>query len=674
MAPRKKGPLQTVQKETDDIKKGVDALVRDVNRLGESDRTETLQRCSDLQNVVTETLGRLKKLTKADESAPIGNYDQRKRHEEERLRTLEDRLKALELQLQPQDKDAGPSSEEAEEDSAEEVSEEEDDSEEECEEGDGHDDKTKDEDDAEADEAADNATKKGDGSYVALSAFTGEEEGDLTVQKGAVLRILQKNEDGWWLAQDSKGNRGLVPRNYLKVISQHERGQESEEEDSDDEQGDGNEIAEGKPRALHNWDTVRKAITEIDATDVLSAMGAIPPGFRPSTLSKLLEEGASYRASHFIQPKLSQSELCFKDLHMDPDTGKVHSRSSRVCLTLTLWSCRMIPPPGVGLQVLSRHVRLCAFNGTEVLSNIHTVRATYSPNSPKTWSFSPRMSSMLPCLLDGDCFIRCDSDSPDLGILFELGITYIRNSTGERGDLSCGWAFLKLFDENGAPIPLRTQEIAVHGGTPYEGEADVDATSTRRGTSTGVLQQMLMSRKLPKLIVKLKSPSTRTREQLNLLPDTLTGCLSTVHLLALYRQVLADALLLDRVTMQNADLICNAVLATFPEVLDQPDLMDAFRKLWVESENNLRRSEKKDIAVMKKLFESVYMSSVFPLLYSAEMPGPLWADENTENQRARLIYSPDHKVTKETMLSPNHTHKAFDISQVTYDLLTSAWR
>jgi len=33
--------------------------------------------------------------------------------------------------------------------------------------------------------------------------------------------------------------------------------------------------------------------------------------------------GTSYRASHFIQPKLSQSQLSFQDLHMDPDTGKV---------------------------------------------------------------------------------------------------------------------------------------------------------------------------------------------------------------------------------------------------------------------------------------------------------------------------------------------------------------
>ncbi|KTG06317.1 hypothetical protein cypCar_00006238 [Cyprinus carpio] len=66
----------------------------------------------------------------------------------------------------------------------------------------------------------------------------------------------------------------------------------------------------------------------------------------------------------------------------------------------------------------------------KVLSNIHTVRATYNSKIPKTWSFSPRMTGMLPCLLDGDCFLHCDSESPDLGILFELGVTYIRHDVG----------------------------------------------------------------------------------------------------------------------------------------------------------------------------------------------------------------------------------------------------
>uniref|UniRef100_A0A8B9LGA1 Nephronophthisis 1 n=1 Tax=Astyanax mexicanus TaxID=7994 RepID=A0A8B9LGA1_ASTMX len=507
----------------------------------------------------------------AEESAPIGNYEQLKRDEEERLRAQQDRLKALAQKLQPED-----NSTEGEEDSAEEDSEEEDESQEEDEEDDVHNDKTKeDAADDEVDETAQNYTaRKGIRTYVALSDFTGEEEGDLTVQKGAVLRVLQKNEDGWWLAQDAKGNKGLVPRNYLKVRSQqNETNSRIVVCANQSLYPHPYPFPPSQPRTLQNWDTIRRAVTEIDATDVLSAMGAIPPGFRTSTLSRLLEEGTSYRASHYIQPRLSQSELCFKDLQMDPDTGKVHSRSSRVCLTVTLWSCRMIPPPGVGLQVLSRHIRFCAFNGTEVLSNIHTVRATYNPTSPKTWSFSPRMSNMLPCLLDGDCFIRCDSDSPELGILFELGITYIRNSTGERGDLSCGWAFLKLFDENGALIPLRY----VCPATDFPVLHNLISFFFFSGTSTGVLQQMLLSRKLPKLILKLKPPKTRVREQLNLLPDTITGCLSTVHLLSLYRQLLADALLLDRVTMQNADLICNAVLATFPGVLDQSDLMDAFR-------------------------------------------------------------------------------------------------
>ncbi|KAK2878858.1 hypothetical protein QQF64_011023 [Cirrhinus molitorella] len=673
MPPKRRGPLQTVQRETDDIKRKVDALVQQAAKPNASDMTETLKRCKELQRAVEEIMKTLKKLSKADEPAPVGNYEQCKREEEKRLLTLHDRLQSLALQLQPYDEMAGPSSSQTEQESEEENSDEEDESsEDEDAEEEVQDDYDEDDDADSGDEDADTgptAPGQGSVSYVALSAFTGEEEGDLSIQKGEILKVLSKNKDGWWLAQNSNGQKGLVPKTFLKMSSSQDSERENEDEGESEED---EEEPDMKSSKTSNWNTVRKAVTEIDATDVLSAMGAIPPGFRPSTLSRLLEEGRSYRASHFIQPKLSQSQLSFKDLHMDPDTGKVHGHPSRVSLTLTLWSCRMIPPPGVGLQVLSRHVRLCAFNGSQVLSNIHTVRATYNSKSPKTWSFSPRMTGMLPSLLDGDCFLRCDSESPDLGILFELGVTYIRNSTGERGDLSCGWAFLKLFDESGAPIALRTQELTIHGGTPFEKDTDMDTTSTKRGYPTGVFQQMLLSRKIPKLVVKLKSVNTRNRELLNLLPDTIVGSLSTLQLLATYRQILADALLLDRVTMYNADLICSSVLASFPDVLDQPDLMDAFRKSWSESESNLRRSDKRDVNVLKQMFVTVYMGSVFPLLYSAEMPAPCWADEGVESQRARIIYSPSQKTSVETLLSSHCSHQAFDIRQVTYDLISSA--
>ncbi|KAK6293765.1 hypothetical protein J4Q44_G00360910 [Coregonus suidteri] len=666
MPPKRKGPLQTVQRETDDIKKQVDSLIKDARQSDVSGRTEAYQsRCIHLQNLVEETTRKLKKLTKADEPAPVGNYDQRKMEEESRLRGIEEQLLVLVLELSPPQKHEGGSSQ-AQED------EEEEDSEEDSEEDESEDESVEDEEDV-VTKTTEQIPESGTATYMVISAFKGEQEGDLTIQMGEVLTILSKNEDGWWLAQDSKGNKGLVPKTYLKRYSD----QDDEDYEDDEASEDEDEEIESKRMHSSNLDSVRRAITEIDATDVLSAMGAIPAGFRSSTLSKLLDEGITYRRSHYIQPELSQSKLSFKDLFRDPDTGKVRQRTARTSLTLTLWSCKSIPTPGVGVQVLSRHIRLCAFDGTQVLSNIHTIRATCNANNVKTWSFSPRqMTGNLPSLLDRDCFLRCNLDTPELGILFELGVTYIRNSTGERGDLSCGWAFLKLFDANGAPVPHRTYELLVHGGTPYEKDIEVDPSLTRGATGTGMFQQMMLSRKLPKLFLKLKSPNARTRSQLSALPDTLVGSLSSIHLLVLHRQLLADALLMNRATMQNADLICSPLLATFPEIMDQTDLLDALRKSWLEAESNMKRSEKRDLPLLKRMFVRVYMDNIYPLLYSADLPPPRWADEMVENQRARVIFA---SLQTTSTQEPFHTHtdspprhQAFDISQLTFDLLCMA--
>ncbi|KAM6997733.1 nephrocystin-1 isoform 2-T2 [Tautogolabrus adspersus] len=664
MPPKRKGPLQLAQREVDEIKKQVDSLTKDVHSHGGSTE-EAFRRCQELQLSAEKTQRMLKNLTKADELAPVGNYDQRKQEEEGRLQNLLERINALSLELSP----PGPSSA---------AGEDEDDDE------DDDEDSNDDEDDVDDDEDEKEAGKPPALSehrlYKVLSDFKGEQEGDLSVQKGEVLRVIRTTADGWWLAQDTKGNRGVVPKNYLKMGSVvDDENEEDDEEESEDESeeltGDGE-----KQSGTSNWGPVRKALTEIDATDVLSAMGAIPSGFRPSTLNKLLvEEGATYRASHNIQPKLSESKLSFSDLFLDPDTGRVRARQVRTCVCFSLWSCRMIPTPGVGVQVLSRHIRLCAFDGTEVLSNIHTVRATYNPKSPKTWTFSPRVTGILPTLLDGECFLRCNSASPDLGILFELGVTFIRNSTGERGDLSCGWAFLKLTDDSGNPIPYRTYELPVNGGTPYEKDVAVEAAVTR-GSPAGVFQQMLQARRQPKLIIKLKSANNSTRTQLSLLPDTLLHSQNCIQLLALHRQLLADALLLDRPTMQNADPICRPLLATFPKLLDEPDLLDALRTAWLGTETSMSRSQKRDMSHVKQEFSKIYMSSTYFLLHSPSLPCYRWADPPSEEQRARVIFSilealkESQQTTgqsggKELFVDPINQHLAFDVTELTFDLL-----
>uniref|UniRef100_G1MV04 Nephrocystin-1 n=1 Tax=Meleagris gallopavo TaxID=9103 RepID=G1MV04_MELGA len=293
---------------------------------------------------------------------------------------------------------------------------------------------------------------------IAVGNFNAQQEGDLTFTKGEVLLIHDKKADGWWVAENSKGERGLVPRTYLAVHNEDEESQEESDEHIEvvDETADGTEIKRS------------------DTVEMLATMGAVPAGFRLSTLSQLLEQGNQFRASYFLQPKLTPSQLAFKDL--------IYPIPTRVSLIVTLCSCKTIPLPAASIQVLSRHVRLCLFDGNRVLSNIHTVRATWQPKNPQMWTFSPRVTGILPSLLDGDCFVRSNSLSSDIGLLFELGITYIRNSTGERQELSCGWAFQKLFTSDGMPVPSKMYELLLNGGTPYERGVEVDPSLSRRGT------------------------------------------------------------------------------------------------------------------------------------------------------------------------------------------------
>ena len=54
----------------------------------------------------------------------------------------------------------------------------------------------------------------------ALGNFQAEEDGDLSFKEREILTILESNrDDGWLLAQNALGERGLVPGNYVKVTS-----------------------------------------------------------------------------------------------------------------------------------------------------------------------------------------------------------------------------------------------------------------------------------------------------------------------------------------------------------------------------------------------------------------------------------------------------------------------
>ncbi|XP_069869344.1 nephrocystin-1 [Dipodomys merriami] len=683
LARRRRDPLQAARQRGQGLKLQVDSLLSEGQSKGALDpnkRRDIYQRCIQLKRAIDENKTTLQKLNKADEAAPVGNYEQRKEEEQNLLDRLTLQLQELAVGMsreptnetdalneKKEDDDSPGEDEEESEESKESSGEEEDEEEEE------------EEEEKKEQESPKHASSK---EYIALGDFTAQQVGDLTFKKGEILLIIEKKPDGWWIAKNAQGNEGLIPRTYLEPCDREdqESSEEPSEEDSEKESEKDVEVedkttdgAEVKQRTDSHWNAVQKAVSEINTVDVLTTMGAIPTGFRPSTLSRLLEEGNQFQASYFLQPELTASQLAFRDLLWDAEAGTIRSRPSRVSLIVTLWSCKMIPLPGTSIQVLSRHVRLCLFDGSKVLSNIHTVRATWQSKKPKTWAFSPQVTGILPCLLDGDCFIRSNSSSLDLGILFELGISYIRNSTGERGELSCGWVFLKLFDASGVPIPAKTYELFLNGGTPYEKGVEVDPSVSRRAQGS-VFHQMMSMRRQPQLLVKLRSLNRRSRNILSLLPETLIGSMCSSHLLVFYRQILGDVLLKDRASLQSADLISHPVLATFPKLWEQTDVMDALRSAWAEKESTLKRSEKRDKELLKAKFLLVYHDCVLPLLHSALLPPFRWAEEETEDARWKVIadflkQNKENQGALKTLLSPDGVHEPFDLSEQTYDFL-----
>ncbi|XP_032325432.1 nephrocystin-1 isoform X1 [Camelus ferus] len=679
LARRQRDPLLSLQRRSRELKQQVDGLLSESRLKGAleaSERRDIYQRCIQLKQAIDENKNALQKLNKADEPAPVGNYNQKKEEEQSLLEKLTYRLQELAVSISRESvtEIGAPTEREGDDDSVEDEEEEEEEDEEESEESRGKEEETEEEE--EERQEGDSHQEAASGEYIAIGDFTAQQVGDLTFKKGEILLVIEKHPDGWWMAKNSKGDKGLIPRTYLEPCNKEE-GQESSEEGSEEDVEAGEETAEEaevKQRPESHWSAVRKAISEqINTVDMLTAMGAIPAGFRPSTLSQLLEEGTQFRASYFLQPELTPSQLAFRDLTWDAKVGSIRSRPSRVSLILTLWSCKMIPLPGSSIQVLSRHVRLCVFDGNKVLSNIHTVRATWQPKKPKMWTFSPQVTGILPCLFDGDCFIRSNSSSPDLGLLFELGISYIRNSTGERGELSCGWVFLKLFDASGIPIPAKTYELFLNGGTPYEKGVEVDPSVSRRAHGS-VFHQMMTMRRRPQLLVKLRSLNGRSRNMLSLLPETLIGSMCSIHLLIFYRQILGDVLLRDRMSPDSADLISNPVLATFPKLLEQPDLMDALRSSWAEKESTLKRSEKRDREFLKAVFLLVYHDCALPLLHSTLLPPFRWAEEETEAARWKVIagflkQNQENEGALQALLSPEGIHEPFDISEQTYDFL-----
>lgn len=674
-----KESLRQLQKKINTISRRVDAFssrLEGMSSITSPERKQNYESCDKLKAEIELISKELSCLPKANQDVSLEDFTEQKKKAKLRLDNLKSQLDRISEQLEPdeveedyfrkmQAGEVGASTSDILTDKADDDV------------NPGRDTDSGDEEDENDDERDEDSEEESTANIVmvrkvrTLSDFDGEQDGDLSFKKGEILTVIKTTEDGWWDAENGAGKQGVVPKTLVEIIHEEETPsprQQPEEEPSAISRETRDKVPEmSRTRSgMELWKTLQQTSRqETSATDVLKAMGAMPSGFRSTTLGRLAKQ-EQFQTSSWLMPKLSRSNVTFRDITWDPVAKQLRPRAAKTNRVFQIMSARMVPFPGTGIEIISRHVRIVIWDiaNNQPLSNVHSVRGLTTEKDPLTWNFNPKCPSSV---FDSECLARINSNDDSLVILFELNMLYKRTSTNEKSEVACGWCILKLFEENGSPVPNKTYEIPLNGGTPFDIGVDLDPSVSLKA-STNRFQQVVRTNRQPRLTVKLIS--YQRKEMYDMLPDTLLTCHVYTQFICLYRQLLTEAIMDEGRDSQDAGFIMDPIISTFPKIIYTADVMDALKRCWDEkNRRDLKRSQRRDGAVLRRLFRDVYMDSVFPILNSAELPPYIWGNDDREKERLTWILTYcDKRTAWDNLLAPNRLYKPFNVDRFTLDL------
>lgn len=674
-----KESLRQLQKKINTISRRVDAFssrLEGMSSITSPERKQNYESCDKLKAEIELISKELSCLPKANQDVSLEDFTEQKKKAKLRLDNLKSQLDRISEQLEPdeveedyfrkmQAGEVGASTSDILTDKADDDV------------NPGRDTDSGDEEDENDDEQDEDSEEESTANIVmvrkvrTLSDFDGEQDGDLSFKKGEILTVIKTTEDGWWDAENGAGKQGVVPKTLVEIIHEEETPsprQQPEEEPIAISRETRDKVPEmSRTRSgMELWKTLQQTSRqETSATDVLKAMGAMPSGFRSTTLGRLAKQ-EQFQTSSWLMPKLSRSNVAFRDITWDPVAKQLRPRAAKTNRVFQVMSARMVPFPGTGIEIISRHVRIVIWDiaNNQPLSNVHSVRGLTTEKDPMTWNFNPKCPSSV---FDSECLARINSNDDSLVILFELNMLYKRTSTNEKSEVACGWCILKLFEENGSPVPNKTYEIPLNGGTPFDIGVDLDPSVSLKA-STNRFQQVVRTNRQPRLTVKLIS--YQRKEMYDMLPDTLLTCHVYTHFICLYRQLLTEAIMDEGRDSQDAGFIMDPIISTFPKIIYTADVMDALKRCWDEkNRRDLKRSQRRDGAVLRRLFRDVYMDSVFPILNSAELPPYIWGNDDREKERLTWILTYcDKRTAWDNLLAPNRLYKPFNVDRFTLDL------
>ncbi|KAK6736538.1 hypothetical protein RB195_019305 [Necator americanus] len=379
-----------------------------------------------------------------------------------------------------------------------------------------------------------------DSVFIVLASLKAAESGDLTINEGERLRIVQTRPDGWWTAQNASGKRGLVPKTYLRQLTA-----------VDDENGVRDYSAEQRTRAAR---TVSGSSADVPQPNPL-AVEQIPRRARCLGDAQQLDPHLSF-ACH-LTPRLSHSNIGFHDLYWNYQDDKLRKRRVRVSKLVRLIRLEGMPKESAISLIRTALYDRSRKTGRQIVSNVHTVR---SQVKNRTWTFNTRTDTTSSGVDYGDFIVRSNYNMDDVVLLIEASHVV----QGQEGleERSLGIITIPLIANDTVVITNKTYSEFLRGENVFD-----------RATSGGALTEC-------RIVLKVLDVPQELVPYVDSMPDVLLFNPMFVRLYFFFRRRAGTTLLRDRDNPLSAEMLSDPLLALFPYVADQPDMMDHLRHLW----------------------------------------------------------------------------------------------
>uniref|UniRef100_A0A915Q285 SH3 domain-containing protein n=1 Tax=Setaria digitata TaxID=48799 RepID=A0A915Q285_9BILA len=504
--------------------------------------------------------------------------------------------------------------------------------------------------------------------FIAVADFVAQEKSDLTLKKNDILRIIVTREDGWWLAENAYGDRGFVPKTFLKVYKLNETDEQqfgkplpmprlsiaTEAKSSSDICSTKNEIINAnhllyggrisdkkKQKIENNMKTVEMTSKEPNIEtkileDSKSESSDTPkqqnfnlaeskilkstestltdkPIVVPDKYEKIDNSTNHQTYECYLAPRLSKSNYAFHDIYWNYEDNRLRKRRVRVSKLIKIIRLEKICLNGI--DVHCRLIRAYLFDRKnieeehQIVSNVYTIKAHVRGRDQQTWVFSTTDNIEIVSLDHPTFIVRSNYKQKNVVLCVEATVIY-SDHEGEVLEQSLGCIMIPIISEGGQCCMQNKNYTATLFVRKSQSKKGLDAfpVNTRIQITFNVAD-------IPKNIV----------HQVDSLPDIILCNALFVPMFFYYRRLLGEFLTKYTDNCNSAALKAEPFLATFPLIADQPDVMEMLWKLWKIHKKNAANRKLSEMEEAER-FRSFFLMTGFILHHTVAMPTFNWSN------------------------------------------------